>query len=57
MKIRKAIALVLHASDIEDIDERMMVSDMGGGGLMTIVLTKALQKGVGEALGVKVPPA
>jgi 6-methylsalicylic acid synthase len=55
-KIRQAIASVLHITDIEDIDPRTPVADMGVDSVMTVSLTRELQRGVGDLLNAKVPP-
>jgi 6-methylsalicylic acid synthase len=57
-QIRTAIATVLHIPDIEDIDEKTPVADMGVDSVMTVQLTRELQKRVGDGIGdgVRVPP-
>ncbi|KAH6653270.1 6-methylsalicylic acid synthase [Truncatella angustata] len=51
-RIRECIAAVLMITDIEDIDPRMPVSDLGVDSVMTVALRQKLQ----TVLKVKVPP-
>lgn len=51
-KIRECIASVLHIDDIEDIDVRARVSELGVDSVMTVSLRHKLQ----IVLGHKVPP-
>ncbi|KAI9158144.1 Mellein synthase [Paramyrothecium foliicola] len=52
LKIRECIASVLLMGDIDDIDSRMPVADLGVDSVMTVALRQKLQ----TALNVKVPP-
>ncbi|KAH7312479.1 6-methylsalicylic acid synthase [Stachybotrys elegans] len=52
VKIRECIAAVLLIADIDDIDVRMPVSDLGVDSVMTVALRQKLQ----AVLKVKVPP-
>ena len=52
VRIRECIAAVLMMSDIDDIDARAPVADLGVDSVMTVALRQKLQ----AALKVKVPP-
>ncbi|KAF2107588.1 hypothetical protein BDV96DRAFT_653667 [Lophiotrema nucula] len=51
-KVRESLGAVLHITDLEDIDVRSAVSDLGVDSVMTVSLRQKLQ----SVLGVKVPP-
>lgn len=52
VKIRECIAAVLMIGDIEEVDPRAAVSDLGVDSVMTVALRQKLQAG----MGIKVPP-
>ncbi|KAH7025581.1 acyl transferase domain-containing protein [Macrophomina phaseolina] len=52
VKIRECIAAVLMISDIEEVDPRAAVSDLGVDSVMTVALRQKLQ----GAMNIKVPP-
>ncbi|KAF2128650.1 ketoacyl-synt-domain-containing protein [Dothidotthia symphoricarpi CBS 119687] len=51
LKIRECLCAVLHL-DIEDIDDRAAIADLGVDSVMTVSLRQQLQK----VMGIKVPP-